>query len=231
MNSDKKYIVILCLGRSGSTLLTQLINGQIKDGGMSNETGGGGHNASGAKLLQILSDLIDYKLDINNWSNDMRTRIGKFKITNPHYTYPYETYDDDYFIRFLNDLLSNVLNIGDKNTTGFKVLFEHKLADESYKKIIENITTNIPSIKFICLTRNEKDIQNSRSKKNWNIDIEIIQLFQEKLLSLVQFPNVYTIKYEDLNTNSYEFGNLIQKMGLPYDHEKYIQDLNVKYSY
>ena len=232
--SDRKYIIILCLGRSGSTLLTQLVNQQVGET-MTNEPGGGSHFSTGDLFLKTLADLCKHKTTLEKWNQDMRTRIGKFSPNNPHYVYNYQEYNQEYYNNFLQKLLQQSFKC-DKQITGFKTIFEPSLSLDkehtySYWNIINHIVNTIPNIYFICLTRDNEKIFQSRERLNWKISLDQIKLSQGRLVSLSELPRVFHIKYEDLTEETSSFRDIISKIGVEYSHEKYITTLKKRFSY
>ena len=234
------YIFVLSFGRTGSTLVTSMIQEQLKSESFSQEI-----NFQEALLIlykykkNVISNETFLK-EINTYITKVQSIDIKRQITNPHY---YNVSQNGVILpKYLNNTFPRLINIVMKNLfgkqkpiSGCKILIGNEkptlknkytvITSQNLLEIIQCFNDN-PNINFVYNYRNYDDMTRSRKMKGFKfiIDYETYNLY----LQICKENNIQTIDYDDL-LNSLK--NYITNIGYKFSIDKYNAIKSKRHSY
>ena len=227
-----KYIFIITIGRTGSTLLSHLVNDQIKmsKGEFSNEIA----------IENIFEMILSMEKNMKIYEEQMANTVKIRTDSKPHYHYKYVNNDETDKELFLETPLNYVF--GDKlNIVGCKSIFmllkgEQEVLNgkENLNQII-SILSKIIDVNFIILTRNCGEVVKSRKRvgftdKNIRNLVDIDNALD--ILKSLEGNRIHQITYEKMiNPTDDTLKNIFGKMKIKFDQNLYAKSMNKRCSY
>ena len=231
-----KYIIVMSFGRTGSTLITSIINNQINGCNMSQEI-------YFNLVLEILYkysinqiDLEKFIEEINNYIEKINTYLPKSyknKITSMSHPHCKKIQK----IQKINKQMLNNKNINEiieiiftkifgnnNHVSGCKVLVQSIFFENNIEKILELFKNN-SNIIFVYNKRNFNKMNKSREKKKFKI---INRKKYDYFINVFNKFNLNIINYDNLQKTIKLF---INKIGYNFNLNKFKKTLLIRHSY
>ena len=217
-------IVIVTIGRTGSTLLQNILN-QVSNSRILGEL-------YPKRLLKKLIKKGDVKVDINDFN--IKSRKGNYNKPNHPFYVPVNFNIRNNIDEFNNKNVSNlspterlkILLPKDRQNVGFKILIEH----EEIEEIILNY-----DIKFLFLIRDKMSIINSMKRAGFKKSIkyvnENIDNYKEIYNKYKDTKKIFLIDYNDIVISNDNFKNMFKFLNINYDSQKIKESKRILCSY
>ena len=169
-----KYVFIVTLGRTGSSLLVHILN-KFEELSMLGET-------PDVRFIIHISNLIDVKnefIEFKSLTKERGMKLNSPQTTHPYYNIANEFFEQDGilendFDELISKLHSNFLP--DNKISGSKILMSPIEQGEKFEKHFKNISS-LKNVKFLFLTRDVNQTFKSMQKVKWPNTLE--QVVQE----------------------------------------------------
>jgi hypothetical protein len=214
-------ILIITIGRSGSTLLQGILN-----------------SIEGCVIRGENNNFCYHLFESYNALKDAKTHYAK-EDTPTHSWFGYSSLDDDLFLEHIKDLIKKLLlaeKINDPRIScyGYKEIRYTQYHVKNFFEYLEFLKKVFPKVAFIFNTRNHDDIVMSGWWSKMDSDQvrkAVIDLETKFQIYCKNNNNAYSISYEDLISKSDKLRTMYKFLGAKYNTLKIDRILKTKHGY